>query len=211
MTYATLREQWRKVADMAQPAGWRKSEYGYLSANGDWFIERGAPMFGGGTAWLVWHRTDDVDESGSFSPSNGQTVRSLTELAGEPIEGDASYAHVGDAGSLQEAVGVIESGRPAWGYTGKLAVKKDTWHFDPQDSDYDKRILRSNKSSQTTRRKFPAGTRVLPQHPDADPTYVGTVKRHVPGHNAQGGYLLVEWPNGVTGRHGPISLRRAED
>lgn len=88
--------------------------------------------------------------------------------------------------------------------------RPDPWHFDSQDSDYDKRILRSNKSAQTTRRRFPSGTRVVPREA-SDATNVGTVKRHVPGINAQGGYLVVEWDNGTTGRHGPISLKRHEE
>lgn len=100
--------------------------------------------------------------------------------------------------------GSLESGT-----LGGVTATKDTWHFDPQDNDEQRRILRSNKSAQTTRRRFPSGTRVVPREA-SDATNVGTVKRHVPGVNAQGGYLLVEWDNGATGRHGPIALKPYE-
>lgn len=34
----------------------------------------------------------------------------------------------------------------------------------------------------------------------------GTVQRHVPQTNAQGGYLVVLWDNGHTGRHSACSV-----
>jgi hypothetical protein len=37
----------------------------------------------------------------------------------------------------------------------------------------------------------------------------GTVYRHVPQSNAQGGVLVVDWDNGVRGRIGPIVLTQA--
>jgi hypothetical protein len=88
-------------------------------------------------------------------------------------------------------------------------VSQARWHFDPQDNAQDKRVLRSGGGAKArlVRERFPAGTRVTPRTPTGQQ---GTVTRHVPGINAQGGYLVVLWDNGVTGRHGPISLERVE-
>ncbi len=83
------------------------------------------------------------------------------------------------------------------------------WHFDPQDTPEHRRTLRSVRAAQVVRSRFPAGTRVRPRGKDGQAYLsgpVGVVRRHVPGHNAQGGYLVVEWSNGVTGRMGPIML-----
>jgi hypothetical protein len=57
-----------------------------------------------------------------------------------------------------------------------------------------------NRSAQLCRKRFPTGTRVTTGQ------MVGVVKRHVPGGNSQGGYLIVEWENGVTGRMSPIAV-----
>lgn len=79
------------------------------------------------------------------------------------------------------------------------------WHFDPQDTPQQRHTLRTHRTSQLVRRDFPAGTRVRARASSE----MGTVQRHVPGLNAQGGYLLVKWDrNGVVGRHGAIGLER---
>jgi hypothetical protein len=53
------------------------------------------------------------------------------------------------------------------------------------------------------RELYPQGTRV------STGAMQGTVYRHVPQSNAQGGVLVVDWDNGVRGRVGPIVLTQA--
>lgn len=76
------------------------------------------------------------------------------------------------------------------------------WHFDPQDTPEQRRTLRVSKSAQNAREIFPAGTPVAGRVGGQ----TGVVKRHVPGVNAQGGYLLVEWESGTTGRTQPAAI-----
>lgn len=104
---------------------WTRTRLGYLSADRHWFLERGAPMTCGGTAWLVWHQVMDRGDI-AYTPgvgtpwyrSNGNPLRTLTELTlGEattaPNTGSGYYLHVGDAGSLAEAkVWAVPGGRP---------------------------------------------------------------------------------------------------
>lgn len=66
-------------------------------------------------------------------------------------------------------------------------------------------ILRQSRSARAVRAKYPVGTRV--RHTGGDQE--GTVKRHIPGSDAQGGSLIVEWDNGITGRLQPISAELA--
>lgn len=68
------------------------------------------------------------------------------------------------------------------------------------DTVQQKTILRQNKVARKVRSLYPAGTRVTTGKMD------GTVKRHVPASNAQGGHLTVDWDNGTTGRIGPLAL-----
>jgi hypothetical protein len=75
-------------------------------------------------------------------------------------------------------------------------------------------ILRQSKTARLVRAKYPAGTRVTATpgaganpRPDA---MSGTVLRHVPALNAQGGHLTVRWDNGHTGRISPGSVVPAE-
>lgn len=80
------------------------------------------------------------------------------------------------------------------------------WHFDPRDTDAHKRILRSNRTAQLIRAKFPAGTRVRMVR---KPEFTGTVFRHIPGTNAQGGDVKVTWDhNGHTGRAYALDIER---
>lgn len=82
------------------------------------------------------------------------------------------------------------------------------WHFDPRDTPQQRTILRRTRSAQWVRLHFPAGTRV-----EATPNGTlgngrkGTVERHVPGSNSQGGTIVVAWDSGTTGRHSAITLR----
>jgi hypothetical protein len=81
------------------------------------------------------------------------------------------------------------------------------WHFDPQDNPQQRRTLRRHRVSQIVRGKYPAGTRVKARASGE----LGTVERHIPQPNAQGGYLLIKWDRtGTTGRHGPIAIERAD-
>jgi hypothetical protein len=75
------------------------------------------------------------------------------------------------------------------------------WHFDSQDTPQQRAQLRRSRSAQSTRRMFPADTRVTTGRAD------GTVRRHIPGGNSQGGYLIVTWDNnGITGRINPVAV-----
>lgn len=76
----------------------------------------------------------------------------------------------------------------------------------------------STKTSRKMAKKFGPDTRVVgtdgPTMPGKKPRYgtvEGTVKRFVEGNNAQGGYAVVAWDNGRTGRHSPGSLCRVAD
>lgn len=64
-------------------------------------------------------------------------------------------------------------------------------------------ILRQSATARKVRALFPEGTRVTMRPGEG---VQGTVVRHVPGLNAQGGYLVVQWDHGVTGRHSAVSL-----
>ena len=82
-----------------------------------------------------------------------------------------------------------------------------------QDTPQQKAILRRNERARKVRRMFPVGARVAAATPPdmrgnrtIQSTARGTIVRHVPGINSQGGYIVVEWDNGRTGRHGPISI-----
>jgi hypothetical protein len=77
------------------------------------------------------------------------------------------------------------------------------------DTPQQKAILRQNKPARKVRADFPAGTRVEGFTGAKGTGAFGTVKRHVPHTNAQGGVLVVEWDSGTTGRHSPISVRKS--
>lgn len=81
-----------------------------------------------------------------------------------------------------------------------------------QDTPEQARILRMKGAgaARKVRKVFPEGTRVAARAGARISEVHGTVVRHVPGLNAQGGYLLVTWDNGNTGRHGAISLVRED-
>jgi hypothetical protein len=85
-----------------------------------------------------------------------------------------------------------------------IEVKPDT----PQQA----RILKTNKTARKVRERYGPGTRVgSVGGPDGEIKATGTVIRHVPGGNAQGGYLVVRWDNGQEGRIGPIAVKVLED
>jgi hypothetical protein len=68
--------------------------------------------------------------------------------------------------------------------------------------------LRQSATARKVRARFPAGTRVEGFTGERGTGSFGSVRRHVPQGNAQGGLLVVEWDNGVVGRHSPCSVRR---
>jgi hypothetical protein len=67
------------------------------------------------------------------------------------------------------------------------------------------KALRSNRVARAVRRAFPEGQRV-----EGACGHHGTIERHVPGLNAQGGHLVVRWDNGATGGHSATELKRVE-
>ncbi len=69
------------------------------------------------------------------------------------------------------------------------------------DTPQQKSILRRSRTARKVRAMYPEGTRVTSGKAE------GTVRRHVPGTNAQGGYLVVEWDSGYTGRISAISIK----
>jgi hypothetical protein len=76
-------------------------------------------------------------------------------------------------------------------------------NFEPHDTPEQRRILRSSKKARKTRGRFPAGTRVV----GVVGGETGTVRRHVPCLDSQGGYLVVRWDRtGHEGRVGPITV-----
>lgn len=63
---------------------WRRTPYGYLSADGRWFLERGGMMTHGCNAWLVWEQTDEEPD-----PEGGIYVcRPRSEVTGLPAADD---------------------------------------------------------------------------------------------------------------------------
>lgn len=78
------------------------------------------------------------------------------------------------------------------------------WHFDPRDTRQQRHWLRTQRTAQIVRRDFPRGTRIRGRVGGQE----GTVERHVPGTGAQGGYLVISWDSGTTGRTGPIAIEQ---
>jgi hypothetical protein len=79
------------------------------------------------------------------------------------------------------------------------------------DTRQQRAILRQNATARKVRRDFPKGTRVEGFTGERGTGAFGTVERHVPHTNAQGGVLIVAWDNGSVGRSSPISVRKAGD
>lgn len=103
------------VTAMASPdERWRRAKdgFGYISQDGKVFIERGAPMSGGGMAWLIWYRVADSEIDPDTVSGDGEMaylrkggmdpVRRGRALS-DSLEPDRWYVHGHDAGSLYEA------------------------------------------------------------------------------------------------------------
>lgn len=80
-----------------------------------------------------------------------------------------------------------------------------TWTDTPQQ----RATLRRSAVARRVRRDYPQGQRVesVPGPGMSGNGVFGTVHRHVPQSNAQGGHLVVDWDNGHRGRISPISVR----
>jgi hypothetical protein len=78
--------------------------------------------------------------------------------------------------------------------------------FMSTDTTQQRAILRQSRTARAVRARFPRGTRVT----GTKGNQFGTIERHVPGPDAQGGTLVVKWDNGQTGRHTAISLEVVE-
>lgn len=88
------------------------------------------------------------------------------------------------------------------------------WQYDERDTPQQRAALRDSRAAQRARQLYPPGTRVVvvpgvgaEPKPDA---MRGTVDRHVPGGDAQGGYLVVTWDSGVSGRITPVNVIRED-
>lgn len=76
------------------------------------------------------------------------------------------------------------------------------------DTRQQRAVLRQNKTARKVRKLYPQGQRIEVINPE--PTgHFGTVYRHIPQTNAQGGVLVVDFDNGIRGRIGPINTRPA--
>lgn len=87
---------------------WKRREFGWLRADGEAFLERGAPMSDtGNPAWLVWVRALDSEVEGTLSMAwardGGDPVRHLSDCTGNPDDGDAWFVHRGDEGWFADA------------------------------------------------------------------------------------------------------------
>lgn len=84
-----------------------------------------------------------------------------------------------------------------------------SWHhhlYRPEDTPYQRRILRLSHAARKVRKRFPPGTPVR-VHVSG---WRGTVLRHVPGMNSQGGYLTIRWVDGNTSRMSPMTVEPTE-
>jgi hypothetical protein len=88
------------------------------------------------------------------------------------------------------------------------------------DTPQQKAILRQSRVARAMRQRFPEGQRVEAvsgQGPTSSASgKLGTVQRHVPGQDAQGGYMVVLWDytwdgKPVVGRHVAGGLRPVSD
>lgn len=78
------------------------------------------------------------------------------------------------------------------------------------DTPQQKAILRQCRAARIVRRRFPAGVRVWSVGGTPPKRLVqGTVLRHLPMTNAQGGMLVVAWDTGRTGNIGPAVVELA--
>lgn len=93
---------------------WHRTPFGYLSEDGQWFLERGGRMSHGSNAWLIWRQATDEDlttEMQQYYQAKYGTytypVRSYPEVTG--VEGDGWFVDAcTEGGWLSEAKAVVE-------------------------------------------------------------------------------------------------------
>lgn len=80
-------------------------------------------------------------------------------------------------------------------------------------SESDRRVYRRSATARRVRDMFPVGSRVAGWGgtPPRASNVHGTIMRHLPAYNGQGGSFVVAWDNGYTGHASPIALIRVED
>jgi hypothetical protein len=78
--------------------------------------------------------------------------------------------------------------------------------YRPEDTQAQRRALRHNHTARHVRKLFPPDTPIRVKVSG----WRGTVKRHVPQLNSQGGYLVVQWVDGNTSRMSPINVEPSE-
>jgi hypothetical protein len=99
-----------------------------------------------------------------------------------------------------------------------MVTAQQPWTDTPQQ----RALLRSNKAARKARSLFPHGQRVAVTGGTHQPSVsgrpgtdrvggYGTVYRHIPGSDAQGGTVVVDLDNGVRARLNPITLRPIRD
>lgn len=74
------------------------------------------------------------------------------------------------------------------------------------DTPQQRAVLRQCAAARRLRKLMPAATRVVSVAGE-----YGTVLRHVPGTDAQGGYLTIQWDNGNVGRHSPFGIKTLQE
>ena len=78
-----------------------------------------------------------------------------------------------------------------------------------KDTPQQKAILRQTPTAKAVRAKYPPGTRVFTHKGDKVPIAHGTVQRHVPATNAQGGHLTIKMDDGKIARLSPSQVLKA--
>lgn len=96
---------------------YRRRPYGWLRADGEWFMERGGTMSdASGTAWLLWRPVtpDDRPEQNTVGSwysdaAGGCYLRTTAEVTGDDRDtDDRLWIHVGDEGWLEDAKATAE-------------------------------------------------------------------------------------------------------
>jgi len=103
-------------ARFAAQSDWQRhpTGRGWVRRDGEWYLERGAPMSGGGTAWMVHkrHPDDQVSREGytAYDAKDGQALWGLdTDGAADSDHKGPLYKHIGDEGSLEGAKAWVHS------------------------------------------------------------------------------------------------------
>lgn len=88
-------------------ASWKRTPFGYVSADEEFILERGGLMTHGCNAWLIWRKSEAPD------PEEYTPVRRRSEVTGEPGR-DEWYLDTGlEGGWLSEAKLIVAAMRDA--------------------------------------------------------------------------------------------------